>query len=108
MTTGIPAPPGESTPARRSPWSSLAGDEPPGRWAWQAACATADPELFFPPTGDQATEAKRICAGCPVKPECLEYSLATAQEWGVWGGLTEQERQEVVRPKRRPRPGRPR
>jgi WhiB family transcriptional regulator, redox-sensing transcriptional regulator len=107
MTTGTPARPAETTTARRSPWTSLAADEPPGRWTWQADCTTADPELFFPATGDQADEAKRICASCPVKPECLEYSLATAQEFGIWGGLTEQERQALLRRERRRRPGRP-
>src|SRR5215469_14600623 len=107
MTTGTPARPAKNTTVRRSPWTSLAADEPPGRCTWQAACAAADPELFFPATADQATEAKRICAGCPVKPQCLKYSLVTAQEWGIWGGLTEQERLALLHRERRPRTGRP-
>jgi WhiB family redox-sensing transcriptional regulator len=106
MTTGTPAR-AEPTTVRRSPWTSLAADEPPGRWTWRAACAVADPELFFPATADQAAEAQRVCGDCPVKPQCLDYSLATAQEWGIWGGLTEQERQALLRRERRPRAGRP-
>jgi WhiB family redox-sensing transcriptional regulator len=105
MTTGTPARPARS--ARRSPWTTLTADEPPGRWTWQAACVTAEPELFFPAVADQADEAKRICDCCPVKPECLDYSLATAQEWGVWGGLTEQERKPLLGRNHRTRPGRP-
>ena len=107
MTTDIPARPTKDAIARRSPWTTLVADEPPGRWTWQAACVGADPELFFPASEDQANEGKQICVTCPVKPECLRYSLATAQEWGIWGGLTEQERLVVLGRKRRSRPERP-
>ena len=67
------------------------------QWRLAAACHSADPDLFFPvsSTGrslDQVTQAKRICAGCPVQPECLAFALRTRQAHGVWGGLSEQER----------------
>ena len=69
----------------------------PGNWIREAACATADPDLFFPEDSrSPATEAKEFCARCPVRPECLEYSLA-AEEFGVWGGLTEKERRNLLR-----------
>jgi WhiB family redox-sensing transcriptional regulator len=63
-----------------------------------AACAGADPDLFFPreqrDPGNR--EAKRVCAGCPVRAECLRYSLATREEFGVWGGLDEWDRRAVL------------
>ena len=59
----------------------------------EAACTTADPEIFFPSrrVPDAGEEAKAICADCPVRAECLEYALATYQEWGVWRGTNEHE-----------------
>ncbi len=44
-------------------------------------------------------EAKKICAGCPVKEQCLEYGL-THVEYGVWGGLTANERRTLNRKRR--------
>ncbi|MHB1928125.1 MAG: WhiB family transcriptional regulator [Acidimicrobiales bacterium] len=70
--------------------------EDPG-WYAQAACHTLPPDLFFPAgrTGsgaDLAEAAKRVCARCPVAGPCLEFALETNQEYGVWGGTTEEER----------------
>ena len=66
-------------------------------WRFLAACRSADPDLFFPvslsgPSMAQVAEAKAICAGCPVRRECLAFALRTHQVHGVWGGLSEQER----------------
>jgi WhiB family redox-sensing transcriptional regulator len=65
-------------------------------WRLAAACRSADPELFFPLSGsgkalEQIAEAKVICAGCPVRRQCLEFALRTRPQ-GIWGGLTELER----------------
>jgi WhiB family transcriptional regulator, redox-sensing transcriptional regulator len=69
-------------------------------WRAYAACRHADPELFFPiGTGEaavlQADQAKRICAGCPVRNACLDWALATGQAIGVWGGTDPQERRAL-------------
>lgn len=63
------------------------------------ACATVDPELFFPayPVGWKVTTAKRICGYCPHAAECLEDNLGVP--FGIFGGLTHQER-ETVRKRR--------
>ena len=66
-------------------------------WRDQAACRDTSPELFFPvgSTGlavDQIESAKRVCGQCQVAGDCLDFALATNQESGVWGGLTEEER----------------
>jgi WhiB family redox-sensing transcriptional regulator len=78
----------------------LAGDLPD--WRHDAACRDADPELFFP-VGDtryvraQVKMAKLICRGCPVSATCLSLALASGQEAGIWGGLTEDERHRLHR-----------
>jgi WhiB family redox-sensing transcriptional regulator len=64
-------------------------------------CATTDPEMFFLPKGLQATAemrmAKALCAECPVKAECLTYALAANEQYGIWGGLTANERGRLNR-----------
>ena len=72
-------------------------------WQQDAACADEDPDLFFP--GDEATveEAKRVCARCPVRTECLETALAVNEMHGVWGGMAEGERRRLIRRRRRER-----
>jgi WhiB family redox-sensing transcriptional regulator len=77
-------------------------------WRRQASCRTLDPSLFFP-SGSSGTEAqdaasaKAICSTCPVAAPCLEFALTTNQEYGVWGGLDEEERREIRRSWRRRR-----
>jgi WhiB family redox-sensing transcriptional regulator len=66
------------------------------RWMDSAACADADPDIFAGATSEDAAEAKAICAGCTVRPQCRDYALATGQEWGVWGGLSEAERKALL------------
>ncbi|REF00345.1 WhiB family transcriptional regulator [Thermomonospora umbrina] len=67
--------------------------------AWQAhaACASADGEAFFPEKGGSVQYAQRVCAGCPVKAECLEYALDNAITFGVWGGKSEGQRRVLRR-----------
>jgi len=73
-------------------------------WRLLAECRYMDPELFFPaspPSGSRQqttanaqakAKAKEICARCPVSSECLAFALRTRQEYGIWGGLTQEER----------------
>jgi WhiB family transcriptional regulator, redox-sensing transcriptional regulator len=63
----------------------------------RALCAETDPEAFFPEKGGSFREAKRICTGCEVRAECLEYALANDERFGVWGGLSERERHRIRR-----------
>ena len=67
--------------------------------AWQAdaLCAQTDPEAFFPEKGGSTREAKRICDGCEVRSECLDYALANDERFGIWGGLSERERRKLRR-----------
>lgn len=66
-------------------------------WRAESACRGADPNVFFPNTEEEARPAKAICAACPVRERCLDYALATRQDDGVWGGLTEVERRRLRR-----------
>lgn len=71
-------------------------------WLRRAACVDEDPELFFPvgtsgPALREAAAAKRVCARCPVRRECLAWALSTGQTAGVWGGMSEDERVELLR-----------
>ena len=64
-------------------------------WQERALCAQTDPEAFFPEKGGSTREAKRICQGCDVRSECLEYALAHDERFGIWGGLSERERRKL-------------
>lgn len=71
-------------------------------WRDQALCFGLDPDLFFPigtsgPAVQQIAEAKKVCAQCPVRAECLEYAIEHKQIHGIWGGLDEEERLELRR-----------
>ncbi len=73
------------------------GDDVELSWQEQSLCAQTDPEAFFPEKGGSTREAKRICVGCEVKSECLEYALAHDERFGIWGGLSERERRRLKR-----------
>ena len=71
-------------------------------WMELGACRDAEPELFFPissagPARSQVVAAKAVCARCLVREDCLRYALDTAQQHGVWGGLSEEERRVARR-----------
>ena len=73
-------------------------------WEWQlrAACRGTDSAGFFAPTGESRRErrrreiaAKTVCISCPVRVACLKHALAVREPHGVWGGLSETERQAL-------------
>ena len=66
-------------------------------WQTRANCMGVDPDLFFPERGASTREAKEVCRGCVVKDECLEYTLANGEKFGIWGGLSERERRRLRR-----------
>lgn len=78
---------------------------PSGDWRTSALCQQVDPDLFFPVAHTygwrkQTEAAKRVCGRCPVRQACLEWALETGQPAGVWGGMSEQERQSLSRVRR--------
>ena len=74
-----------------------ADDEGELSWQERALCAQTDPEAFFPEKGGSTREAKRVCSGCEVRAECLEYALGHDERCGIWGGLSERERRRLKR-----------
>ncbi|MFZ0323915.1 MAG: WhiB family transcriptional regulator [Actinomycetes bacterium] len=71
-------------------------------WDWQllGACRTQDPNLFFHPEGERGpartnreASAKAICATCPVLRECAKHALSVQEPYGVWGGMSEDDRE---------------
>ena len=70
-------------------------------WVGRAACSGLDPAVLYPPTDDEAVEAKAICEQCPVQQECLEHAIEHREKNGVWGGATERERLRIIRRRRR-------
>jgi WhiB family redox-sensing transcriptional regulator len=80
------------------------GLRPYDRWWLRAACGPRDADLFFPEPGSLSRKewrrreqaAKQVCAVCPVRPSCLEEALLKPEEYGVWGGMTADERARAL------------
>jgi WhiB family transcriptional regulator, redox-sensing transcriptional regulator len=66
----------------------------PAPWGERGLCVGENPEIFFPAHGDPGEEARRVCALCSVRARCLEYAIG-ADEFGVWGGLDQDERRAL-------------
>ena len=75
-------------------------------WDWQVdgACRSADPTLFFHPRNERGRSrhnrdhaALFVCERCPVVRECRDYAMRAREAHGVWGGLTEEEREVFFR-----------
>ena len=68
-------------------------------WLESAVCAQTDLTLFFSDPCDTATtaKAKSVCRPCPVRADCLAWSIETASWAGVFGGFTEDERRLAAR-----------
>lgn len=73
-------------------------------WEWQleGACREHDTNLFFHPEGERGPArrqrdeaAKAICATCPVLQQCRDHALTVREPYGVWGGLTEDDRERI-------------
>lgn len=61
------------------------------------ACTNTPTSTFFVKGRAQEQIAKRICEGCCVKSECLEYALAEEIPFGIFGGLAPRERNKIKR-----------
>jgi WhiB family redox-sensing transcriptional regulator len=75
-----------------------------GSWQTRASCRGPQGAAFFPPGHaerreerlEREREAKSICGSCPVSRSCLEYALAIKEPHGIWGGLSETERKQLL------------
>ena len=73
-------------------------------WDWQmnAACRSMDSDVFFHPEGERGTaraqriaNAKSICMSCPVRVACAEHAVRVREPYGIWGGLSEEDREAI-------------
>ncbi|MFJ3762669.1 WhiB family transcriptional regulator [Streptomyces sp. NPDC090080] len=80
-------------------------------WEWQqqAACRGMNSAVFFSPSGERGDakrqredEARAICMDCPVLAPCRQMALAQREAYGVWGGLSAEERARTGRHFARP------
>ncbi len=53
------------------------------------------PMLFTRIQAKPPTAARKICAVCKVRIQCLEYALKHGEPYGIWGGLSERERRRL-------------
>jgi WhiB family redox-sensing transcriptional regulator len=76
-----------------------------GDWDWQmvAACRGSDTANFYHPENERGPsrvrremKAKAVCAACPVIESCLRWALAAREPYGVWGGLSVEEREALL------------
>jgi WhiB family redox-sensing transcriptional regulator len=73
-------------------------------WQVKAACRGPQAEVFFPPPQferkdekfEREARAKQICNDCPVRQPCLDYAVAIREPHGIWGGLNENERRQLL------------
>ncbi len=79
-------------------------------WQYQGACRQTGDEVFFHPEGERGSNrrrrdeaAKAVCASCPVMELCREHALRVREPYGVWGGLTEDERTAILGERERER-----
>jgi WhiB family redox-sensing transcriptional regulator len=70
---------------------------PPDMWQDRAACYGIDPDVFFPTSEEEAGPALAYCSSCAIRDICLAWALKNGERYGVWGGLTEQQRRRLVR-----------
>ncbi|MEV8432032.1 WhiB family transcriptional regulator [Streptomyces chartreusis] len=69
----------------------------PDDWLRTPAPCKADPEAMFATSAWGVEQAKRICDGCSVIEECLQWALENREEYGTWGGLSEADRRRLLR-----------
>lgn len=89
---------------RGTPVAMRRDDQIDTAWLAQAACRGPQSVAFYPPASFERKEvrlsrerrAKSICAECPVATDCLDHALRTREPHGIWGGLNEAERRDLV------------
>lgn len=84
--------------------------DPDHGWKALGACREYDAERWFAPSDSIDGKAARdICLHqCGVREQCAEYALATPERWGIWGGLSESERNKLLREHRQATAGKSR
>jgi WhiB family transcriptional regulator, redox-sensing transcriptional regulator len=69
-------------------------------WQISAKCRGEAGRDFYPPFGGERKRdrvarehrAKLVCGSCAVRTQCLDHAIASGERYGVWGGMTFDER----------------
>lgn len=64
-----------------------------GHWTSLAKCSEDTHNLFFSKYKKEQQIAKSICQTCPVSLDCLQFAIENECTYGIYGGLTSQERE---------------
>lgn len=70
------------------------------KWRTRAACRGVPQDVFFPENPKQMSEARAICAACPVRTDCLRYALSlpvTDDRTGIFAGTSARQRERFRR-----------
>jgi WhiB family redox-sensing transcriptional regulator len=75
-------------------------------WTDDALCAQVGGDLFYPEKGGDVRGPRKVCDACPVEAACLEWALdhggfEELGSWGFWGGKSMQEREAMVKARRK-------
>ena len=72
-------------------------------WQLRGACRGMDSAFFFHPEGERGAaksrreeQAKKVCRSCSVLDQCRRHALAAEEPYGVWGGLSVAERDDII------------
>jgi WhiB family redox-sensing transcriptional regulator len=96
---GLAVAPGEHMPDP-VPAARQTGQRP-GDWSKRGTCRTdRHPDRWFSDDTRDMADAVVICQSCPVAGQCGAWALATGQLYGIWGGVTEGERRQLLRRER--------
>jgi WhiB family redox-sensing transcriptional regulator len=72
-------------------------DRPVGSWLDEGACVGKFGDLWYEDRSRHTDQAVAICKECPVADLCLQWALTTGETWGIWGGKTAKERENIRR-----------
>lgn len=78
--------------------SAITGAAERPAWTARAACHGLRGAVnFYVERGEDPRPARRICADCPVRSDCLDHAVTNAERFGIWGGLSPKERRRIRR-----------
>ncbi|MGH3439697.1 MAG: WhiB family transcriptional regulator [Sciscionella sp.] len=77
-------------------------------WQLQGSCRGMDSTFFFHPDGERGpararreARAKAVCQDCPVLQMCRRHALSVQEPYGIWGGLSEADRINLLKARKR-------
>lgn len=80
-----------TTPQRRHPFEMFAATYVED-WTESALCAQVDRDFCYPERGEDGQverrrEIRKVCAACPVRPNCAKRAHDNREKFGYWAGV---------------------